>query len=260
MITEYTFLEAQSIVVSGDIHGDFNMLIHKCCVRYGMTDTLIIVAGDCGFGFNHPDFYENTYTKNRERLAKSNNWIVMVRGNHDNPAYFAFKRITHNRFMPVPDYSIIRACGHTILCVGGAISIDRSYRMSSPNYQHITSNPFARNLYWADEKPFYNDILLDEITKSYSVDTVITHTAPIFCEPINKIELEKWSENDETLFVDIAEERATMDKLHTYLFANGHNVTNWFYGHFHRSWHDTFENCRFRMLDIMELAELTPML
>ena len=151
MTAEYTFPEAQNIVVSGDIHGDFNTLVHKCCVRYGMTGTLIIVAGDCGFGFNRPDFYENVYTKNRERLAKSNNWIVMVRGNHDNPAYFVSGQITHNRFMTVPDYSIIRACGHTILCVGGAVSIDRSYRISNPNYHHITPNPFARNLYWADE-------------------------------------------------------------------------------------------------------------
>lgn len=256
MTAEYTFPEAQNIVVSGDIHGDFNTLVHKCCVRYGMTGTLIIVAGDCGFGFNRPDFYENVYTKNRERLAKSNNWIVMVRGNHDNPAYFVSGQITHNRFMTVPDYSIIRACGHTILCVGGAVSIDRSYRISNPNYHHITPNPFARNLYWADEKPVYDKTLLDEITKRYAVDSVVTHTSPTFCEPINKIGLEKWAENDETLFADIAEERATMDKLHAYLLVNGHDVTNWFYGHFHRSWHDIIGNCRFRMLDIMELTEL----
>lgn len=32
------------------------------------------------------------------------------------------------RFIAVPDYSILQACNHTILCVGGAISIDRIYR------------------------------------------------------------------------------------------------------------------------------------
>ena len=43
--------EAKSVVVSGDIHGDFNELVYKLCIQYQMTDTLLIVAGDCGFGF-----------------------------------------------------------------------------------------------------------------------------------------------------------------------------------------------------------------
>ena len=45
------FPKAKGIVVSGDIHEDFTQLVFKCCVQYEMTDTLIIVAGDCGFGF-----------------------------------------------------------------------------------------------------------------------------------------------------------------------------------------------------------------
>jgi len=84
----YDFPDAKGIAVSGDIHGEFNQLVYKCCIQYRMTDTLIIVAGDCGFGFEQPGYYENVYNRNRERLAKSNNWIVFVRGNHDNPAYF----------------------------------------------------------------------------------------------------------------------------------------------------------------------------
>ena len=37
--------EAKSVVVSGDIHGDFNELVYKLCIQYQMTDTLLIVAG-----------------------------------------------------------------------------------------------------------------------------------------------------------------------------------------------------------------------
>lgn len=58
----YDFPAAKGIVVSGDIHGEFNQFVYKCCVQYSMTDTLIIVAGDCGFGFEQPDYYENVYT------------------------------------------------------------------------------------------------------------------------------------------------------------------------------------------------------
>lgn len=49
----FQFPDAKQIVVCGDIHGDFNLLVHKMCVTYNMQDTLLIVAGDCGFGFEN---------------------------------------------------------------------------------------------------------------------------------------------------------------------------------------------------------------
>lgn len=57
-VSFFEFPRAKSVVVSGDIHGDFTQLVHKCCVQYEMTYTLIIVAGDCGFGFEAPGYYE----------------------------------------------------------------------------------------------------------------------------------------------------------------------------------------------------------
>ena len=48
----YDYPDAKRIVVSGDIHGDYTQLVFKACVSKKMTDTLIVVAGDCGFGFN----------------------------------------------------------------------------------------------------------------------------------------------------------------------------------------------------------------
>lgn len=40
-----SFSEAKTIIVSGDIHGDFNQLVFKLCIQYKLTDTLLIVAG-----------------------------------------------------------------------------------------------------------------------------------------------------------------------------------------------------------------------
>ena len=79
----YTFPEAKNIIICGDIHGEFNSLIYKLCIQYQLTDTLLIVAGDCGFGFEKPGYYENVFKRNSARLSKANNWIVMVRGNCD---------------------------------------------------------------------------------------------------------------------------------------------------------------------------------
>ena len=89
----FNYTDAKCIVICGDIHGDFEEMVFKLCVQYGMTDTLLIVAGDCGFGFERPGYYEQISTKVSRRLTKANNWIVMIRGNHDDPAYFQEQRI-----------------------------------------------------------------------------------------------------------------------------------------------------------------------
>lgn len=251
------FPEAKGIVMCGDIHGEFNELVFKCCVQYGMTDTVVIVAGDSGFGFERQGYYENIYNRNRGRLSKANNWLLMLRGNHDNPAYFNERPITHQRFMTLPDYSIVQACGHTVLCVGGAVSVDRSYRLNSDRY-HLpkADEPLAPNVYWKDEPPLFDMEKLNAISGDYSIDTVVTHTAPSFCELTTKQGLENWVMKDEDLLEQVKKERQTMDDLHHYLKAKSHPLRHWFYGHFHQSWHQEIDGVQYNMLDIMELREL----
>lgn len=103
----YEFPDAKGIVVSGDIHGDYEKLVYKCCLQCQMTDALIIVAGDCGFGFNKSGYYDAIYQKVSSRLAKANNWIVFIRGNHDNPAYFDGQQVNYKRWKAVPDNSVL---------------------------------------------------------------------------------------------------------------------------------------------------------
>lgn len=188
VIHEYTFSEAKSVIVSGDIHGDFNLFVNKVCVQYQIRDAVVVVAGDCGFGFEQKGYYDNIVHKNAKRMNECNNWIVFIRGNHDNPAYFDGKAFNHKRFLAVPDYAVLKACDHTILCVGGAISIDRSYRRGAweQNVRRqrggIDNGPFAKNYYWDGEVPVYDPIALENISAKCSIDTVITHTAPSFCE------------------------------------------------------------------------------
>lgn len=251
----YEFPEAKSIVVSGDIHGDFTQLVYKCCVQYGLTDTLIIVAGDCGFGFNRPRFYEDLYMSISGRLAKANNWIVFVRGNHDNPAYFDGNKVRYKRWKAVADYSILKACGHTILCVGGAISIDRTWRWSQ-NVIDWGEGKLNPSLYWPDERPVYEQAKLDAINDICAIDVVITHTAPSFCELASHHFIEEWLELDENLLKDIKAERKTMDELYAYLYAHSHPLKYWYYGHFHQSWHSEIEGVQYNMLDCTELREL----
>ena len=67
-IFSLSFPEAKTIIVSGDIHGNFNQLVFKLCIQYQLTDTLLIVAGDCGFGFEKKEYYEQIVRRNAKRM------------------------------------------------------------------------------------------------------------------------------------------------------------------------------------------------
>ena len=260
------FPQAKSVVISGDIHGDFNLLVFKLCVQYQMTDTLLIVAGDCGFGFEQKGYYDEIAKKNNKRMTESNNWIVFIRGNHDNPAYFDGTSFNYKRFIAVPDYALVKACQHTILCIGGAVSIDRKSRINSWQNKvmkehrynrHKThfDERFDKNYYWTNEAPIYNELVLDELDK-FQVDIVITHSAPSFCELQAKGGLSEWCNEDENLLSDVNQERYTLDRIYKKLKCQNHPLSRWYYGHFHQSWHTVIDNTLFRMLDIMEFCQL----
>lgn len=259
IVNIYEFTDAKGIVVAGDIHGDFKALVYKCCIQYGMTDTLIIVAGDCGFGFQRPDYYEDLYMQLSSRLTKANNWLVFVRGNHDNPAYFDGQHVNYKRWKAVPDYSVLKAGGHTILCVGGAISVDRIWRKKEMYGMTVVIEEDRRlevSYYWPDEKPVYDQAKLEAISEAYTIDTVITHTAPSFCEKQSQDDIQDWLVKDEDLQQDIKEERRAMDRLLSFLKEHSHPLDYWFYGHFHQSWHSEIDSVKYNMLDCLELREL----
>ena len=113
------------------------------------------------------------------------------------------ERISHRRFRTIPDYSIVQACGHNILCVGGAVSIDRSFRK-----EHDSRNQSSDAAsYWSDEMPMFDEPKLTEIDRQFKIDSVITHTAPSFCEQLSKAGLSEWAVRDAELLTDCEKER-----------------------------------------------------
>ena len=244
-ILHYDYPNAESVVVCGDIHGLFEEAVYNACVRYKMTKTLVIVAGDCGFGFKKSNryFYDLYMDKLKKRLEKANCWMVFVRGNHDDPIYFNGK-FGIERFRTVPDYSVITACGHQILCVGGAISIDRLWRTEGKDY-------------WTDEEPVFLPPLLDDINDNFRIDTVITHCAPSFCFPIGiSKDVRKSVLKDETLLADLHADRDIMDKILERLQQGGHPLRHWFYGHYHCSYFAEIGGINYNLLRILEMKEI----
>ena len=253
----YNYPDVKTIIVCGDIHGNFKGIVHKLCIQYGCTDTLLIVAGDCGFGFEKPGYYEQIYSQVAGRLRKANNFVVFVRGNHDDPAYFAEERVAHLRWRCVPDYSVIRAWGHSILCIGGATSIDRMDRREE-NERMRESGHVQTAAWWEDEVPVFLPEKIESIAEEVRIDTVVTHTAPSFCAPdaFAKQGLKAWALYDSPLLWDVDKERKTMDEIFDCLREYGQPLKRWFYGHYHRSWCGEREGVLFTMLDIEEFKEI----
>lgn len=254
----YAFTDAKGIVVVGDIHGYFEKLVQKCCCQYGMTDTLIIVAGDCGFGFERSDYYTTIYNKCRAQLAEFNNWVVFIRGNHDNPAYFDGRQVNEERWKAVPDYSVLKACGHTILCIGGATSVDRTLRLREQlgSTVIVGEEKFHPCCYWSEEAPVYNEARLQAISNTHAIDTVITHTAPTFCEKLTREGIQGWLMKDKSLLDDLQQERKVIDDIYNTLKGHNHPLRYWFYGHFHESWQAEIDGVQFYMLDCMEMRQI----
>lgn len=251
----FEYPDVKQVIVSGDIHGEWNLLVYKLCVQYECKDTLLIVAGDCGFGFEKPGYYEQIYNRNAGRLRNANNWVVFIRGNHDDPSYFQQEWVSYGRWRCVPDYSVIRAEGHNILVVGGAVSVDRKVRMRE-NEQLIQLGHTQTASWWADEPPVFTPDEIANIQAGINIDTVVTHTSPTFCEPKNKDGLKSWAVYDPALIWDCTKERETMDKILACLGEHHHAVERWYYGHFHSSRSEMIEGVTYRMLDILEFNSL----
>lgn len=261
LMTNIIEIDKPNVCFIGDIHGDFNglqsMMKHTC-----LRDTAYIVCGDIGFGFNKKQYYTNIFNKLSRTASKLNCVFLFIRGNHDDRTYFDKKTINRKCFRTISDYTVIKTPNHNILCVGGAISIDRTYRLSvhkenAMKYAiyHGCSLEEAEKLcpkvYWADEPCYYNKQALEELKlNNVNIDIVCTHTCPSFVKPLTKDKIKSWLERDSKLEKDIDNERKVMDDIYYKLKSDGHKLEQWFYGHYHFHNCEYVENTKFVMLDM----------
>lgn len=131
----------ENLYFCGDIHGNLDYL--KYFIKTGVgfsqkiSNSCIVLCGDVGLGFS-PNLENMKISFLNKLCEKTNNYIIAIRGNHDNPEFF--KGIYNKRFKAVEDYSVVQFKDKNILCIGGGTSVDRIYRKD---------NKWG---YWEDEK------------------------------------------------------------------------------------------------------------
>lgn len=203
------------------------------------NDSVIIVCGDCGFGFNKAQYYFDLLGKANELFSTTNTHLLFVRGNHDDPSYFDGETINLSNIKAIPDYSIVITSKYNTLCVGGAISVDRIWRKQQEVRLNKYSSSKSKRLYWDDEAPILNENLIEELKdNNITINSVVTHTSPSFVYPIQKESSLGWLKIDKNLNEDIKKERDIMDKLYNLLLTNNIKINFWAYGHFHNNFEE----------------------
>ena len=240
----------------GDIHGHFSV-IHNHIDKFELKNAHIIQVGDFGVGFSSFKKDKRNLEMYHKKLVKNNIFLWVIRGNHDYKPYFDNDPFGFSNIKLVKDYTVLDLCGKKILCVGGAISVDRENRKSKYQKQGDFSKITGAESWWPDE--VFN-LEKETLLNLKGVDTVVTHTTPSYCPPDNTFGFGNFidnivkNNNDETLKSDLLFERHQASELFTLLKINN-DIENAYYGHFHRSEYITMYGTKHRLLNINELWE-----
>ena len=247
----------QRVFYLGDIHGRFN-IINQYVKLYGIKDAHIIQVGDFGVGFKTVEKETRMLEMFHDILLKNNVHVWAIRGNHDYKPHFDNDPFGFTNIHLIPDYTVLELGGKRILCIGGAISVDRKYRYTKAQRAgNFDNQTLGVESWWPDEL-FTLD--RDKLGEFRDIDIVVTHTAPDYCFPDNKFGVGAFVEGiirdigDTELKTDLLVERNQVTDAFTILRMNN-NITHHYYGHFHKS--DTLEmyGIKHRLLNVNELWE-----
>ncbi len=246
------------ILYLGDIHGNFN-LIHQYVKMYGITDAHIIQVGDFGVGFAPFEKEKRMIEMYHTQLVKNNVHVWAIRGNHDYKPYFDNDPFGFTNIHLVADYTVLNLAEKNILCVGGAVSVDRNWRYTKKQKQGIFEDTNIGVESWWPDEVFTLDI--EKIKDLKDINIVVTHTCPDYCPPDNTFGFGPFVEGiiretgDTGLKTDLLFERNQVTELFNILKTNGNNIDYNYYGHFHKSDTINMYGVKHRLLGVGELWE-----
>jgi hypothetical protein len=237
-----------AMLLLGDIHGEFDEVI-TLADEHALKGETILQVGDFGLGFAPLRHELALLARLDHALAARAVTLYAIRGNHDRPDYFQegspFAALSHIHL--VPDYTLLDLEGRKVLCVGGAVSIDRTARTAGADF-------------WPDE-PFVPHHAHRPTLDLTDLWMVVTHTAPREAPPFTLSPLVyAWTGDDHSLLGDLVRERDHVSALFDAICREA-SPRHWCYGHFHE--HATYtcatpqaDSLTFHLLDIGELLQL----
>jgi len=238
----------------GDLHGNFNV-VNQYVKHYDITDAYIIQVGDFGVGFSTLDKEKRLLKMTNDALVKRNVTLYAIRGNHDFPGYFNNDPFGFTNIKLVKDYTVLNLEGKNILCIGGAVSVDRKLQMTKHQLNGNFDVKTGNERWWNDEGFVWQD---DKLVDLRNINIVVTHTAPDYCIPDNSngfgASVNGFFKNDSELKLDLLDERRQMTlAFQTIKMYN--EIHLHVYGHYHRSDLITIDNVQHRVLGVGELFE-----
>ena len=170
------------VYLTGDIHGDPERVVQFCLsMKPKRTDTIILL-GDVAA--NYTGGQRDEWVK--QTLEKLKIHILCIHGNHEmRPSTIESYKLkewsgglvwyeeAYPHLLFAKDGEIYTIEGKSYLAIGGAYSVDKSYRIER-NYG-----------WWADEQPSdeIKRYVESQIEKVKRVDYVFSHTCPFKYEP-----------------------------------------------------------------------------
>lgn len=227
--------------VIGDSHGLGSLL--DALKRSKLTGQSFIHVGDVSIGFVRAEIDILMLDRITKHLESTNSYLYLLRGNHDNPQWWTDSWYQSDRIKLVQDYEVLEIEDRKILCIGGAISIDRLVRTPQIDY-------------WPEE-----EIVKQSVTTYRDLQGVITHNVPLFCPPfgINStvkyyIDLEK-SLGNQFFESQLLGERKYLSDVFEELQKNN-DLKFWCSGHMHKDDFQEYKGVDFHMLGINSIKEI----
>lgn len=237
-------IEEKRLCIIGDIHGELPLIVYRIVEELGLRDTAFIIAGDVGLGFEKPGYYENIYNRIKGRLEKSGNVIYGIRGNHDDPAYFGGScTLDFPRFKTLSDYEFIDWGGHSILCIGGAQSIDMDQRLKYNSEKESSGS--SKRCWWPGELVIKKED--KELEKMSRPEIIISHEAPLGIGPV----INRPRGISDEIFENILDTRRYLSRVLRIMMPQ-----RWYFGHYHETYSGSQGETLYRGLDINEVIEV----
>lgn len=225
------------MIFIGDVHGNYNKLYET--IEKFQNKTFIQV-GDFGIGFDKKNDIQSLLDLNAH-LKENGSDLFVIRGNHDDPAYWDGSYEFTNLYL-VPDYTEIFIENKKVLFIGGGVSIDRVERKVNKSW-------------WVDETIKYKE----DINKC---DILVTHV-PLMkkfhdiseassSNLINRFANKELRILNSDLYSDLNKEQLRIE----YIFEKA-NPKWWISGHMHNSHRVYDDKKNFIILDIDEFFELS---